>query len=59
MDTQNEKPTPLFGTRDPRYGELYEAIRRTIDERNDGLLLCGVLGVIRLIEHRLIEENHE
>ncbi len=44
---------------DPRYGALLDAITDTINERGRDLLFVGVLGVLRLAELRLIENQRD
>jgi hypothetical protein len=45
---------PLFGGEDPRLSELDDAILAVILERGKGLPFAAVVGVLRLVEDRLI-----
>lgn len=47
---------PLFDG-DPRYGALIDAIIDTINGRGKGLLFVGVIGALRLVEMRVIENQ--
>lgn len=58
-ESQPADVVKLFGTSDPRYGALYQAIIDTIEEHNDGLLFVGLLGVLRLIENEVIRYQRE
>lgn len=49
-------PARLFEG-DPRYGALIDAIVDTINERGRDLLFVGVLGALRLVELRVIENQ--
>lgn len=53
------EPVPLFGGEDPRYDELFYATIEVVRERGSGLILAGVLGVLRLVEDQLIREQRE
>lgn len=54
-----ESVSSLFGSNDPRYGELTVAILETIRERGEGLLFVGVLGSLRMVEDQLIQEQKD
>lgn len=48
---------PLFGGDDPRLAELDDAILDLIYERANGLPFAAVVGVLRLVEYRLIRNQ--
>jgi len=52
----SEQVIPLFGGGDKRAEALETAILNVIRRRGTGLPFPLVLGVLRLIEHRLIAE---
>jgi|GEM_PF-4173161 len=42
---------------DPRCGTLAEAILELIYERTEGMPFPSILGVLRIVEHKLFEEQ--
>ena len=54
--TQND-PIPLFHGSDPRYGALLDAIMDVIIDRQEGLLFVGIVGVLRLVETKLLKDH--
>lgn len=49
--------TPLFGGADQRCETLFQALWDTVHERGSGLPIPLVLGVLRLLEHKIIQDE--
>lgn len=47
-------PIPMFNG-DPRYQTLYDALAEVLYERGRGLPLPATIGVLRLLEHEIIQ----
>lgn len=50
---------PQFGTQFDQLGELAEKIKALIFEHAGEVPLVAVLGVLRVVEHDLIEEHRD
>ena len=54
-----DPPVPLFGGADQRCVTLLDAVLATVHERGRGMPFPSILGVLRLVETRLISEQLE
>ena len=54
---QSPVVVPLRGGADARCEALLEAIRAVIYERAMGMPIPSILGVLRLVEHAILEEQ--
>lgn len=48
---------PLFGGADPRCEALLQALKTLVYERGSGLPVPSILGVLRILEHEILEEQ--
>jgi hypothetical protein len=46
-----------FGGADPRCETLFQALRLLVYERGAGIPIPSVIGVLRLLEHKIIQEE--
>jgi hypothetical protein len=46
-----------FGGADQRCETLFQALRTVVYERGAGIPIPSVIGVLRLLEHRIIQEE--
>lgn len=58
--TTDQPPTTvfnIFGGADPRCETLFQALRALVYERGRGIPIPSVIGVLRLLEHKIIQEQ--
>jgi hypothetical protein len=55
----DKKIVHVFGGADPRCETLFQALRDVVYARGSGIPVPSIIGVLRLLEHRIIrdEEN--
>lgn len=59
MSFPKETPIPLFGGADQRCLTLLDAVLAVVHERGRGMPFPAVLGVLKLVETRIISEQAE
>lgn len=53
----DEQLVPLFGGADPRCEALLQALKALVYARGAGLPVPSIIGVLRILEHELLDEQ--